>query len=79
VVFVHEPGRPSLYAPESFPGEWTLANLGAEDVACRNMKANSMSTWLALLLGFVLGVNLGLLVAAIFDAARSSAAQGVLQ
>jgi hypothetical protein len=42
------------------------------------MKANSMSTWLALLLGFVLGVNIGVVVAAIFAAAPSSSAQGVL-
>ena len=49
-----------------------------DDVACWNMKADSMSTWLALLVGFFLGANLGLLVAAIFVAARSSSAQGVL-
>jgi hypothetical protein len=42
------------------------------------MKADAMSTWLALLVGFVLGANIGLLVAAIFAAARSSSAQGVL-
>jgi hypothetical protein len=49
-----------------------------DDVACWNMKANPMSTWLASLLGFALGASLGLLVEAIFAAAHSNAAQGVL-
>ena len=49
-----------------------------DDVACWNMKGNPMSTWLALLLGFVLGANIGFVVAAIFAAAPPSSAQGVL-
>jgi hypothetical protein len=40
-------------------------------VAFQGMKAILMSTWLALLVGFVLGANFGFLLLAMF-AARSS-------